>query len=123
MRFGAALLMLALAGPTLADIDSIPTNEEAFLSVIGSVDQENLIELLGDPAEVMILRNQENGEVVGAIVHYRYINTNNEGEYYKTTELDYLDGRLVTVLFSNSDIQETTTAAIEPVDGECPASC
>jgi hypothetical protein len=123
MRFGAALLMLALAGPTLADIDSIPTNEEAFLSVIGSVDQVKMVELLGDPAEVMILRNQENGEVVGAIVHYRYINTNNEGEYYKTTELDYLDGRLVTVLFSNSDIQETTTAAIEPVDGECPASC
>jgi hypothetical protein len=115
--------MLAFAGPTLADIDSIPTNEEAFLNVIGSVDQVKLVELLGDPAEVMILRNQANGEVVGAIVHYRYINTNNEGEYYKTTELDYLDGRLVMVLFSNSDIQETTTAAIEQVDGECPASC
>ena len=123
MRLGAALLLLAFAGPTLADIDSIPTNEEAFLSVIGSVDQVKLVELLGDPAEVMILRNQENGEVVGAIVHYRYINTNNEGEYYKTTELDYLDGRLVMVLFSNSDIQETTTAAAEQVDGECPASC
>jgi hypothetical protein len=122
MRFGTALLMLAFAGPALADIETIPTEEEAFLNVIGSVDQAKLAELLGDPAEAIVVRNQENGEELGTIVHYRYLNTNSDGDYYKTTELDYIDGRLVTVVFSNNDFQETA-AALPQAEEECPVTC
>lgn len=121
MRFGTALLMLAFAGPALADIETIPTEEEAFLNVIGSVDRVKLAELLGEPDESIVVRNQENGEELGTIVHYRYINTNSDGDYYKTTELDYIDGRLVMVVFSNNDPQET--AALPKAGEECPVTC
>jgi hypothetical protein len=123
MKLATAILLLAFAMPALADVESIPTEEEAFLNVITQVAPARIVELLGEPDETIILRNEESGEVVGAIVHYRYITTNSEGEYYKTTELNYLDGRLVMVLFSNSDFEETTIAARPDDGGECPATC
>lgn len=123
MKFLTAVLMLVFAAPSLAEISDIPTEESAFLEVIGSVHPDKRDELLGEPEETIILRNQENGEEMGAIVHYRYINTNSEGEYYKTTELDYLNGRLVMIVFSNSDFQETKTAARAQGETECQATC
>lgn len=122
MRFLTAAFMLAFAAPALAEISDIPSEESAFLEVIGSVHPDKRDELLGEPDETIILRNQENGEEMGVIVHYRYINTNSEGEYYKTTELDYLNGRLVMIVFSNSDFLEAKTAA-RPQDDECTAIC
>lgn len=123
MKFLTVALMLAFAAPTLADISDIPTEEEAFLDVIGSVDHVKMVELLGDPDKTIILHDRNNNEAIGAIVYYRYINTNSDGDYYKTTELDYVNGRLVMVVFSNSDFQETATAALPQGNTECPATC
>jgi len=123
MKFATALFMLVLATPALAEIEHLPTEEEAFLDVIGSVPPEKVVELLGEPDQTIILRDQTSGAEMGAIVHYGYINTNNEGEYYKTTELDYLNGRLVMIVFSNSDFRENKTAAAPATTEECSALC
>jgi hypothetical protein len=41
--------------------------------------------------------------VVASIWQYDYINTDEKGEYYKHTELDFVDNKVVTVVFMNTD--------------------
>lgn len=81
---------------------SLSPAEQAFLDVIGGLSKEKVVEQLGEPARTEDLTGAD-GEVVASIWQYDYINTDEKGEYYKHTELDFVDNKVVTVVFMNTD--------------------
>lgn len=106
MKNWLTLLAWALANPALAaSIDSIPEREPDFVTAVQYLNQEEIAELLGEPAYQYDIRNNE-GDVVGTIWHYHRVTTADDGQYYKTTELDFVGGRLVTVVLINTDDTE-----------------
>lgn len=105
MRFLSLFLLLALSGAALAGNDEIPLNELGFIDTIKSASKERIVDQLGEPARMVEVTN-ENGEVFASIWHYYYLNTTEDGDYYKTTELDFVGDRVVTVVFSNTEPEE-----------------
>jgi hypothetical protein len=90
------------AGETERNI-TIPTAELEFVETIKTVDKAQILEQLGEPA----LRDDivgPDGEVIAAVWHYRYLNTDQNGTYYKTTELDFVYDKVVMVVFMNHDV-------------------
>jgi len=122
MRPLAALLLFTLSGAVAAANDDIPLNELAFLDKIQTISKATILEQLGDPSNIINIRNRQTNELTGAIWRYRYLNTSEDGDYYKATELDFIGDRVVTVVFINTDFEDADTAAL-PADAECPASC
>ncbi len=120
MRTVAALLLLTLSFPAVAGGDDIALNELGFLDAIQSIGKSRITELLGDPYRAIEVKNA-GGETIGLIWHYQYLNTTEEGEYYKVTELDIVGDRVVTVVFSNADITDSDVVASSMT--ECPATC
>lgn len=120
MKAAAALLLLTLSTPAFAAGDDIALNELGFLDAIQSLDKTRIAELFGDPYRAIEVKNT-NGDIVGLIWHFQYLNTTETGEYYKVTELDIVGDRVVTVIFSNTDLADTDTVASNTT--ECPASC
>ena len=83
----------------------IPTSEKEFVETIKTVGKQQILEQLGEPSirdDVM----GPSGEVVASVWHYRYLNTDENGDYYKTTELDFLQDRVVMVVFMNHDVPD-----------------
>jgi len=80
----------------------ISAAEQAFLDVVGGLSKEKVREQLGDPARSEELTGPD-GEVIASIWYYDYLNTDEKGEYYKSTELDFMDDKVVTVVFMNTD--------------------
>ena len=81
----------------------IPTSEKEFVETIKTVDKQKILEQFGEPS----IRDDvigPDGEVVASVWHYRYLNTDEKGEYYKTTELDFVQDRVVMVVFMNHDV-------------------
>lgn len=124
MRPWIALTLLTLTGAALAaDVDSIPTKETAFVDAIQFIPQARIAELLGDPAHTYTIRNKE-GQPVGAIWHFHYVTTSDDGEYYKTTELDFIGDKVVTVVFINSDTEDfIADASALPCDAAMQTNC
>jgi hypothetical protein len=118
------LLSLALAGTAYAQPNmlaggqakkniEIPTNEQAFVETIKNVDKAQILEQLGEPA----LRDDvvgPDGEVIASVWHYSYLNTDENGTYYKTTELDFVRDKVVMVVFMNHDVLEAKENPREP---------
>jgi hypothetical protein len=99
------LIPLALAfAPTAfaASTDAIPEREPEFVNTVQSLNQGEIAERLGDPAFQYDIRNKA-GDVVGSIWHYHNVTTGEDGQYYKTTELDFVGERVVTVVFINNE--------------------
>lgn len=96
----------------------IPTNEKEFVETIKTVDKAQILEQLGEPA----LRDDVNGpdgEVIASVWHYSYLNTDENGTYYKTTELDFVRDKVVMVVFMNHDVLQGQGKEIqrdEPVE-------
>jgi hypothetical protein len=86
-----------------ANITEIPTEEHAFIDTIGKLDKAKIVALLGEPAKADDVRLKDSGRVVASIWHYHFINTNAEGTYYETTELDFIDDKVNVVVFLNND--------------------
>ncbi len=84
------------------DQHTISPAEQAFLDVIGGLSKEKVLEQLGAPARTEELTGPD-GEIVASIWEYDYLNTDENGEYYKRTELDFVDDKVVTVVFMNTD--------------------
>ncbi len=84
----------------------IPTTEKAFVSVINRYDQAKIIAQLGEPAKADDIKLKDSGKVVASIWQYHNINTAEDGSYYQTTELDFIDGKVVQVVFLNNDGSE-----------------
>lgn len=106
MRTLVALLFLATSGLTLAGDYTLPTSEQAFLDEIPTVDKTVILELLGDPSRTTDILDRDTGEIVGVVWQYHYVNTSADGDYYKTTELDFVGDHVVTVVFSNNDYDD-----------------
>jgi hypothetical protein len=114
-----ALLMMTLAGAAgAATIDAIPENEVEFVNAIQSSTKGEIAELLGEPAYSHDIRNVD-GDLIGAIWHYHFITTGEDGNYYKTTELDFVGDRVVTVVLANDDESGVTEAPCDQDSSSC----
>ena len=89
----------------------IPTEEKAFVKVINQFDKAKIIELLGEPAKTDDVKLKTSGKIVASIWHYHNINTAEDGSYYPTTELDFVDDKVVQVVFLNNDGSEANDGA------------
>jgi hypothetical protein len=85
------------------EITELPTNEHAFVDTVGKLDKAKIIALLGEPARADDVKLKDSGRVVASIWHYHMINTDADGAYYQTTELDFIDDKVNVVVFLNND--------------------
>ncbi|ROH88541.1 hypothetical protein ED236_03600 [Pseudomethylobacillus aquaticus] len=83
--------------------EQIPTTEKEFVSVINQYSSAQLISQFGEPSKRDDLKDRKTGEVVASIWQYQYLNTDAEGQYYQTTELDIVNDKVVMVVFMNND--------------------
>jgi hypothetical protein len=81
----------------------IPTQEKAFVDAITKFDQKAIIAQFGEPAKAENVKIKDSGKIVASIWHYHHINTAEDGSYYPTTELDFIEGKVVQVVFLNND--------------------
>lgn len=81
----------------------IPTLEKDFVSTINKFSKEQIIAQFGEPEKADDVKVKSTGKVIASIWQYHYINTNAEGSYYETTELDFIDDKVVMVAFMNND--------------------
>ena len=81
----------------------IPTQEKAFVDAINKFDKKAIVEQLGEPAQADDVKLKGSDKVVASIWHYHNINTAEDGSYYETTELDFVDDKVVQVVFLNND--------------------
>ncbi len=92
-------------------VTEIPTEEKAFVAVINQFNKAKIVELLGEPARADDVKVKGSGKVVASIWHYHNINTDENGTYYPTTELDFVDDKVVQVVFLNNDGSEANDGA------------
>ena len=105
----------------MAAEQDIPLDEHAFVETIQRLDKARIQELLGDPEHAIEVKDEESGNVIGQIWQFQYLNTSAEGDYYKATELDFIGDRVVTIVFSNTDLEDSD--ALSDSSGECPQTC
>ncbi len=86
----------------------IPTGEKEFVASINGFEKAQIIEQLGEPSEKNDITNAKTGKLEASIWHYHNLNTDEKGEYYKTTELDFVNDRVVLVVFMNSTGEDTS---------------
>lgn len=91
----------------------IPTAEKEFVATINGFDKSQIIEQLGEPSNKNDITNGKTGKLEASIWHYHNLNTDEKGEYYKTTELDFINDKVVLVVFMN-DADESTTYDLKP---------
>jgi hypothetical protein len=84
----------------------IPTQEKAFVDSINKFDQKAITAQFGEPAKAEDVKIKDSGKIVASVWHYHHINTAEDGSYYPTTELDFIDGKVVQVVFLNNDGSE-----------------
>ncbi len=88
----------------------IPTLEKDFVGAINGFDKAKIIAQFGEPAKADDVKVKNTGKVVASIWQYHYINTAADGSYYETTELDFIDNKVVQVVFINNDGSEGADA-------------
>lgn len=84
----------------------IPTLERDFVNAIHGFDKAKIIAQFGEPAKADDVKIKGSQKVVASIWQYHFINTAPDGSYYETTELDFIDDKVVTVVFMNNDGSE-----------------
>lgn len=122
MKFLSLFLLFILPGVAWADRNEIPLDEQGFVDAIKSADKVRIVGQLGEPARLIEV-NGKNGEPVGSIWHYHYLNTSDNGDYYKTTELDFIGDQVVTVVFSMDDADADNDIVTTMSGGECAPTC
>ncbi|WP_020166634.1 MULTISPECIES: hypothetical protein [Methylotenera] len=110
------LTQLPLTQPT-----QIPTTEKEFVDAINSFTKAQIIEQLGEPAKADDIKLKDSGRVVASIWQYHNINTAADGTYYQTTELDFIDDKVVQVVFLNNDGTERENGQAYELPAEKPA--
>lgn len=84
----------------------IPTLEKDFVNAIHKFDKSKIIAQFGEPATADDVKIKGSDKIVASIWHYHFINTTADGSYYETTELDFIDDKVVMVVFLNNDGSE-----------------
>jgi len=89
--------------PSTNNNSEIPTLEQDFVNSINKFSKEQIIAQFGEPAKANDVKVKTTGKIVASIWQYHFINTAADGTYYETTELDFIDDKVVMVAFMNND--------------------
>lgn len=81
----------------------LPVEEKPFIEAISRFNKEEILRALGEPAYREDVKVKSSEEIVGSVWQYHHINTAEDGSYYPTTELDFLDEFVETVVFQNNN--------------------
>lgn len=126
-------MFLALAGTAVAEAnepspdamaqtDEIPTTEREFVDTIHNFDKAKIVEQFGEPSKKDDILLTKDGKTSASIWQYHYLNTDANGAYYQTTELDFMNDNVVMVVFMNNDGEEipadAVTVPISPAEPE-----
>lgn len=103
-------ILLILSPPLFAneiDIDksTLPVDEKSFIEAISRFNKDEILKTLGEPIYKEDIKMKSSEEIVGSVWQYHHINTAEDGSYYPTTELDFLDEFVETVVFQNNNGQ------------------
>lgn len=82
---------------------TLPIEEKAFVKAIELLDKKSIVAQLGEPAKADDVKIKGTDRVVASIWHYHNINTDENGIYYLTTELDFIGDKVMQVVFLNND--------------------
>jgi len=85
---------------------TLPKKEKEFIDAIELLDKKSIVAQLGEPAKADDVKIKGSNRIVASIWHYHNINTNENGVYYQTTELDFIGEKVVQVVFLNNDGSE-----------------
>lgn len=85
----------------------LPTEEKAFVKAIGNFNRKSIIAQWGEPAKADDVKLKGTNKIVASIWHYHYVNTDENGNYFETTELDFINDKVVQVVFLNNDGSDT----------------
>ncbi|MDP3678768.1 MAG: hypothetical protein Q8R23_06735 [Methylotenera sp.] len=98
-----SLVQTVVAEEILTNKVEIPTLEQDFVKSINKFTKAEIIEQFGEPAKADDVKIKSTGKIVASIWLYHFINTAADGAYYETTELDFIDDKVVMVAFLNND--------------------
>ena len=99
----ACFIQAAVAEESPGNTNEIPTLEQDFVNSINKFTKEQIIAQFGEPAKADDVKVKTTGKIVASIWQYHFINTAADGSYYETTELDFIDDKVVMVAFMNND--------------------
>ena len=102
-------------------IEEMPTDYLEFANVIGLLKPEEIIGLIGEPAKKLDLKMKSSDEVIASSWYYHNLNTDGNGNYFPTTELDIIDGYVESVVFLN-DVDENSNFEGKKFDTKKPDS-
>lgn len=104
------LIQTAVAEEVASATTVIPTMEQDFVKSINQFTKAQIIEQFGEPAKADDVKVKGTGKIVASIWLYHFINTAADGSYYETTELDFIDDKVVMVAFLKNDGSEGSEA-------------
>jgi len=102
----ACFIQAAVAEESPSNNNEIPTIEQDFVNSINKFTKEQIIAQFGEPAKADDVKIKTTGKIVASIWQYHFINTSADGTYYETTELDFIDDKVVMVAFMNNNGDE-----------------
>lgn len=102
----ALFIETAVADESTSKRPLIPTIEQDFVKSINQFSKDQIIAQFGEPAKADDVKLKGSGKVVASIWLYHFINTATDGSYYETTELDFIDDKVVMVAFLKNDGSE-----------------
>ena len=102
-------------------LTELPTMDLRFVEQIGILTPDEIIMILGEPAKRIELKMKSSNDVIARTWYYHNINTDENGKYFPTTELDIVDGYVESVVFMN-EVDETTITEAKKYDVERPNS-
>ena len=88
-------------------VTELPTNYEEFVDIIGLLKADEIIKIIGEPAKKIEIKMKSTNDVIASTWYYHNLNTDAEGRYFPTTELDIVDGYVESVVFMN-EVNEST---------------
>ncbi|ACT48773.1 hypothetical protein [Methylotenera mobilis] len=107
----ALLVQTAAADEAPSTAAAIPTVEQDFVKAINQFSKAQILAQFGEPAKSDDVKVKGSGKVVASIWLYHFINTAADGSYYETTELDFIDDKVVMVAFLKNDGSEGPEAS------------
>lgn len=107
----ALLIETAVADEVTSSKSTIPTIEQDFVKAINQFSKAQILAQFGEPAKSDDVKVKGSGKVVASIWLYHFINTAADGSYYETTELDFIDDKVVMVAFLKNDGSEGPEAS------------
>ncbi|HEY3301707.1 MAG TPA: hypothetical protein VGJ90_13125 [Methylophilaceae bacterium] len=112
----SSLALTLLSASAFADMlkvsnsSEIPTSEKEFVAKINGFEKDKILNQFGAPSKQDDVKNV-GGKVIASIWQYHNLNTDEKGAYYQTTELDFVNDKVVMVVFMNNDGADLPTAA------------